>query len=81
MYKVGYNHYGIEIIRIHKEFVEYSYSHKKWTYYPNQYYILAEGKLWFFYEYELNTIIGERKYICKHVTEIVRLLKIKLMLD
>ena len=72
MYKVGYNSYGIKILRIHSEFVEFNHITNKWKYHCTQYYTKVDNKLHFLYEYELNTLIGKRKYICKQV---------KLMLD
>jgi hypothetical protein len=81
MYKVGYNMYGIEILRVHKEHVLFNYKKNRWKYYPTQYYTKIGQDLWFYYEYELNTIIGKREYICLTILKIVKELKIKLMLD
>lgn len=67
--------YGIEILNIFSERVVYSLTQKKYKYYDAEYYVKGSRigdipKTWFMEAYQLNTLIWERKQICKNAIHI-----------
>jgi hypothetical protein len=81
MYKVGYNAYGIEILRVHREFIRWNYRINRWQYFGNCYYTKYNKRLWFFEEYQLNSLVSEQQIKCMQAIRLAHKLKIKLMLD
>ena len=80
MYQIGH-YYGIDIIRVHKEFVTRDYRTERWVYHPTVYYVKYENKLWFLEDYRLISLMAEQKRRCMSIIWLSKYIKIKLMLD
>lgn len=76
-YNKNYDSYGIKVLNVFPEIIEKNHITGKYKYYPTQYYVKCNDKLWFVEACRINTEIAKRQYNCKIAIVIFNNLLIK----